>query len=116
MDKICISGLELQTVIGTLPEEREHRQPVLLDLEIGLDLAAAGRSDDLAQTVDYSEIENRMIRLAETTHFQLIEAFAQAAADVVLSYEKAVQCTVTVTKPGASRRATVKVELNRKKA
>lgn len=115
MDKIHISGLELMTVIGTLPEEREHRQRLLLDLEIGLDLAAAGRSDDLTQTIDYSEIESRMIRLAETTHFRLVEAFAQAAADIVLAYEKTVRCTVTVTKPGASRRATVKVELNRTK-
>ncbi|MBQ9501073.1 MAG: dihydroneopterin aldolase [Lentisphaeria bacterium] len=116
MDKIHIGGLELLTVIGTLPEEQERRQSLLLDLEIALDLAAAGRSDDLTQTIDYSEIESRMIRLAETTHFQLVEAFAQAAADIVMSYEKVAACTVTVTKPGASRRATVKVELNRTKA
>ena len=115
MDKICISGLELAAVIGTLPEEQTRRQPLILDLEIGLDLAAAGRSDDLAQTIDYSDIERRMLHLAETAHFQLIEAFAQAAADIVLSYEKVAACTVTVAKPGASCRAQVKVELTRKK-
>ena len=115
MDKIFITGLELSTVIGTLPGERIRKQPLMLDLEIGLDLSAAGRADDLAQTVDYSEIEKRMLRLAETARFQLIEAFAQAAADIVLSYEKVAVCTVTVAKPGASRRAQVKVELTRAK-
>ena len=115
MDKICISGLELAAVIGTLPEEQTRRQPIILDLEIGIDLTAAGRTDDLTQTVDYSEIERRMLHLAETAHFQLIEAFAQAAADVVLSYEKVAACTVTVAKPGASCRAQVKVEITRKK-
>ena len=115
MDKICISGLELAAVIGTLPEEQTRRQPIILDLEIGIDLTAAGRTDDLTQTVDYSEIEKRMLHLAKTAHFQLIEAFAQAAADIVLSYEKVAACTVTVAKPGASCRAQVKVELTRKK-
>ena len=115
MDKIFITGLELSTVIGTLPEERTRKQPLILDLEIALDLSSAGRTDDLAQTIDYSEIEDKMLRLAETAHFQLIEAFAQAAADIVLSYEKVAACTVTVFKPGASRRAQVKVRITRTK-
>ena len=116
MDKIFITGLELSTVIGTLPGERMLKQPIILDLEIALDLSSAGRTDDLTRTIDYSEIESKMLRLAETANFQLIEAFAQAAADIVLSYEKVAACTVTVAKPGASRRAQVKVELTRKRA
>ena len=115
MDKIFINGLELSTVIGTLPGEQMRKQPVILDLEIALDLSSAGHTDDLAQTIDYSEIEKRMLHLAETAHFQLIEAFSQAAADIVLSYEKVAACTVTVAKPGASRRAHVKVQITRKK-
>ena len=56
-----------------------------------------------------------MVQLAEESHFYLIEAFAGKAADIVLSYEKTTGCTVTITKPNASHRATVKVVLRREK-
>ena len=115
MDKIFINALPLSTVIGTLPEERDLPQKIILDLEIDIDLNAASHSDDLFDTIDYSEIEAKMIALAEKSNFFLIEAFAQAAADIVLSYEKTTGCTVTVTKPNASHRATVKVMLKRSK-
>ena len=115
MDKIFINDLPLSTVIGTLPEERDLPQKVILDLEIDIDLTAASASDNLFDTIDYSEIEEKMVNLAKESKFFLIEAFAQAAADIVLSYEKTVSCKVTVTKPNASRRATVKVALNRSK-
>ena len=113
MDKIFITGLPLSTVIGTRPEERDLQQKIILDLEIDIDLEKAAGSDNLFDTIDYSEIEEKMVKLAEESHFYLIEAFAQAAADIVLSYGKTTGCTVTVTKPNASRRATVKVEINR---
>lgn len=115
MDKIFITGLPLSTVIGTRPEERDLQQKIILDLEIDIDLEKAAGSDDLFDTIDYSEIEEKMVKLAEESHFFLIEAFAQAAADIVLSYEKTTGCTVTVTKPNASHRATVKVMLKRTK-
>ena len=115
MDKIFITGLPLSTVIGTYPEERDLQQKIILDLEIDIDLAAASVSDDLIDTINYAEIEEKMIKLAEESHFYLIEAFAGKAADIVLSYEKTTGCTVTITKPNASHRATVKVVLRREK-
>ncbi len=115
MDKIFITGLPLSTVIGTRPEERDLQQKIILDLEIDIDLSAASASDDLLDTINYAEIEEKMVKLAEESHFFLIEAFAQAAADIVLSYEKTTGCTVTITKPNASHRATVKVVLRREK-
>ena len=111
MDKIYINSLPLSTLIGTLPVERELPQKIILDLEIGLDLKKAGRSDDLFDTIDYSEIEAKLIKLAEESHFYLLEAFAQAVIDIVFGYEPVKSCKVTLTKPNASRRATVKVEL-----
>ncbi|MBR2910882.1 MAG: dihydroneopterin aldolase [Lentisphaeria bacterium] len=115
MDKIFITGLPPSTVIGTRPEERDLQQKIILDLEIDIDLSAASASDDLLDTINYAEIEEKMVKLAEESHFFLIEAFAQAAADIVLSYEKTTGCTVTITKPNASHRATVKVVLRREK-
>ena len=111
MDKIYINSLPLSTLIGTLPVERELPQKIILDLEIGMDLKKAGRSDDLFDTIDYSDIEEKLVKLAADSHFYLLEAFAQAVTDIVFGYELVKSCKVTLTKPNASRRATVKVEL-----
>ena len=115
MDKITLNNFELNTLIGTRPEERELPQKVILDLEIGIDLQTAAKSDDLYDTLDYSDLENKLLRLAEDSRFFLLEAFAGAIADTVLANDLAKNCTVTLTKPNASRRATVRVTLNRQK-
>ena len=70
-----ISGaLPVRTVkLGTLPEERHQPQTIFLDLEIEIDLAAASLSDDLYDTIDYSDIEQKMVVLAEKSKFFGIE-------------------------------------------
>ena len=114
MDKIIISDLRLPVIVGTLPHERERRQEIAVDLELFLDLAAAGRSDDLAATVDYAEIERRVIEVAEGSSFRLLEALAGAIGDLVLSFDGRIEgCRVRITKPHALRVARgVAVEMN----
>ena len=113
MDKIIISDLRLPVIVGTLPHERERRQEIVIDLELSLDLAAAGRSDDLRNTVDYAEIERRVIELAENSSFRLLEALAGAIGKLVLSFDRIESCRVRITKPRALRVARgVAVEMN----
>jgi len=113
MDKIIISDLRLPVIVGTLPHERERRQEIAIDLELSLDLAAAGRSDDLRNTVDYAEIERRVIELAEKSSFQLLEALAGAIGELVLSFDRIESCRVRITKPRALLVARgVAVEMN----
>ena len=57
MDRILIEDLEVNAIIGTLPEERLEPQLLILNLEIFTDFTAAGISDDLTDAVDYSMIE-----------------------------------------------------------
>ena len=55
-DRIELRGLRLSAICGVLPEERDRPQPLELDLDLWADLSAAGRSDDLADTVDYGAV------------------------------------------------------------
>ena len=59
MDRISITGLKADAVIGTFPEERIKPQRIIADIDIFCDLSAAGKSDDLADTIDYFELEER---------------------------------------------------------
>ncbi|MDE3010390.1 MAG: dihydroneopterin aldolase [Pseudomonadota bacterium] len=103
MDFIFIEELRLETLIGVYDWERHRRQTIQLDLEIGLrDLTAAG-SDDVADTVDYGKVCERLRGLAADSHFALIETLAEAVAAIVLSEFHAAWVKVRVTKLGLMR-------------
>lgn len=98
MDRILIDDLRVMTVIGALPHERETAQPLRVDLSIGLDLRDAGSSDDLADTVNYGLVSERIAELAHETKHILLERLASDMADLVLGFDRVEEVMVTVTK------------------
>ena len=101
MDKIIISDLRVDTVIGTLPEERGKIQTLLINLELYLPLQKAGKSDDLFDSVDYWQIETKIIKMGENSKFFLIERFAEEIADICLQEKLISRVKIEVAKPGA---------------
>ena len=87
MDRIRIEGIAVNALIGTLPHERQRRQSLRIDVELGLDLKAAAERDELALSVDYAEVERRTVEIAEKSSFLLLEALAGALGNMLLSYE-----------------------------
>ena len=73
-------------------------QPLEVDLDVVADLSAPGRSDDLADTLDYGAIAAAVERVITTERFVLLERLAQRLADVVLDDPRAVSVTVHVRK------------------
>ena len=96
MDIIRLSGLRANPVIGVYPAERTRRQAVVIDVEIGLDLSRAAAGDALEDTVNYAEIEERIVRLTEESGFLLIERLAGAIGELVLEYPPVEQVRVRV--------------------
>ncbi len=101
MDKIIISNLKINTVIGILSEERTKTQQLLLNLELFMSLQNAGKSDSLFDSVDYSQIENKIIEMSKKTNFFLIERFAEEVAEICLKEELVSSVKIEVAKPGA---------------
>jgi len=114
MDRIFIRDLSLACTIGVNDWEREIQQPVKIDLDLHMDLYDAGRTDDLARTVDYKEIRDRVEEVVTRSRFFLIEALAHRIASVCLEHDAVKAVRVSLEKPGALRAArTVGVELTR---
>jgi dihydroneopterin aldolase len=96
--RIEIRGLRVVGRHGLLPEERERAQPFEIDLDIEADLGEAGRSDDLAATVDYGSVVRRVHDLAARRSFGLLEALAEAIATEVLAEPRVEAVSVSVRK------------------
>jgi 7,8-dihydroneopterin aldolase/epimerase/oxygenase len=76
-DRIVVRGLRLWAHVGVLAFEREQGQWFELDLELSVDLAPAGRSDDLADTLDYSQLIAALQRQARAIRCLTLEHYSE---------------------------------------
>jgi len=102
-DQIEIKDLLLRTHIGATEQERRDRQDVLINLVLETDTQAAGRSDDINDTINYRTLNKRLIAHVEGTTFNLVEKLAEDLAALCLAEPRLRRVRVTVEKPGALR-------------
>jgi len=101
-DNIFVSGLALHAYHGVMQHEAKIGQTFHLDLVLDLDLAAAARSDKLANTVGYDQVVDVASRVFCAKRYRLVEAAAGAVADAILERFAQVKAVrVTVHKPHA---------------
>ena len=100
MDKIFVGGLRVDAMIGIYPEERISSRPVEIDLEIGLPGDRVFRSGDVADTIDYAAVSDRIRSELARVRYGLLEQMSQAIAGIVLDEFGAPWVRVTIVKPG----------------
>ena len=117
LDRIFIRDLLVRCIVGVDEWERAGKQDVLVHLTLYADLRRAGRTDALADTIDYKALKKQVLHVTEDSQFHLIEALAQQIADECLKFDRIERVTVAVEKRGALRFArTVGVEITRDRA
>jgi 7,8-dihydroneopterin aldolase/epimerase/oxygenase len=99
MDLIFIEGFRGDTIIGIHDGEFDVPQPLVIDVTAGLPHARACDTDRIHDTIDYSMVRTRLRRLLAEHRLQLLEAFAEAVADILLHEFGAAWVRVTVVKP-----------------
>lgn len=100
-DRIVLSGVAATGHHGVFAHEKRDGQQFVVDVAVEADLSGAGRSDDLARTVNYGEIGAQVVARIEGEPFDLIERLAEAIAADVLEHRLVDAVTVTVHKPQA---------------
>jgi len=103
MDIIYLRDLRIDTVIGVYRWEREMKQTLVIDLEIGTDIRPAAKSDAIADTLNYKDIAKRVTAFVEQSRYQLVEALAEAVANLVLDEFPVPWLRLSVNKQGAVR-------------
>jgi dihydroneopterin aldolase len=73
MDRIRVEGLEVECVVGVYPEEREVSQRLWIDLELGLSLDSAARSERVRDSVDYAALVSQLAFLLDVCRFRMLE-------------------------------------------
>ena len=106
MDIVFLNGLSTTPVIGIYDWEREIRQKVIIDLEMGTDIKKAAASDDIEYTLNYKSISERVVDFTNNSSFGLIETLAEKIAEIVQQEFDVPWVRVVVHKPDAIAAAT----------
>jgi 7,8-dihydroneopterin aldolase/epimerase/oxygenase len=101
MDLVLIESLGVDTVIGVYDWERTITQRLVLDLALATDIRPAAADDDIALTLDYAAISERITAFAADHDFALVETFAERLAAVLREEFAIAWLRLTVRKPGA---------------
>lgn len=113
-DRIYIRDLIIECVVGIQPKERVMRQAVALNIVMYCDHREAASSDDIADTVDYKILKDRIAADIGESRYFLIERMAERVARICLEDQRVQRVRVCVDKPGALTGArSVAVEVDR---
>jgi len=97
-DRIELRGLRALGTHGVLAEEQMRAQPFEVDLDVDVDLRAAGASDRIEDTLDYGALAVLAAAVVTGEHHALLERLAQRIADRLLEDPRVSRVTVTVRK------------------
>lgn len=119
-DRISIQRIGIFAYHGVYEEEGRLGQRFYVSVDAYLDLAAAGKNDDLDRSVSYADIAARVQEIAVGNRYHIIEALAEAiAADLLREFPRIDDVVVMVEKPNAAVAAildSISVTIHRSRA
>ncbi len=106
MDIVYLRDLRIDTVIGIYDWERRTRQTVILDLEMGADVARAASTERIEDALNYKAVAKRLIAFVGESDFQLVETLAERCCEIILKEFDVPWVRLSLNKKGAVRGAT----------
>ncbi|UCH54425.1 MAG: dihydroneopterin aldolase [Pseudomonadota bacterium] len=105
MDIIFLHDIKIDCVIGIWDWERQIKQTVIIDLDMGFDIRRAAASDAIDNTLNYKAVAKRVQQFVGESQFQLVETMAERVAEILLNEFKLPWVRVRINKRGAVRGA-----------
>lgn len=103
MDITYIRDLSIETTIGIYDWEREIKQTVTLNIEMGHDIRKAAETDDIQYALNYKSVAKRLIAFIEGSEFLLVETMAEQCAEIIQKEFSVPWVKIDLAKPGAVR-------------
>ncbi|RMH16858.1 MAG: dihydroneopterin aldolase [Gammaproteobacteria bacterium] len=101
MDIVYLHDLKVRTTIGAFEWERHIKQTLSLDLDMGFDIRKAGRSDRLADTLNYKAVAKRVTSFVEASEYELVETLAEKVTEIIIGEFDVNWVRLRVNKHGA---------------
>ena len=101
MDEITLTGVRAFGYHGVFADERREGQEFVVDATLFVSTGRAVASDDVADTIHYGEVAERIVELVGGEPLNLIEGVAARIADDLLARDGVKMVAVTVHKPQA---------------
>jgi len=102
LDQIHIRDLLVHAIIGINPDERVTPQDVVVNATLFFDTRAAGTSDDMSHSINYSTIAKAMYAHIETSQPGLVEKLVADLARICFETDDRIEeVEITAEKPGA---------------
>jgi dihydroneopterin aldolase len=105
MDRIFVTDLRVDAIVGIWDWERAMTQSVSIDLEMAWDIRPATENDDIEKTLDYRSVSKRVSAFVQESRFKLIETMAENIADLIQKEFGVTWLSVSIHKPSAVRGA-----------
>jgi 7,8-dihydroneopterin aldolase/epimerase/oxygenase len=100
-DRITLTGLRVRGHHGVFDHERRDGQDFVVDVTVWIDLNEAAATDDLAHTLHYGELAQRVADIVGGEPRDLIETVATQIAEGEMTDDRIHAVEVTVHKPNA---------------
>jgi dihydroneopterin aldolase len=101
VDIVFIRELKVDTVVGIYDWEKRMRQHVVLDIEMGADIARAAKTDAIGDTLDYKAVAKRVHQFIQEGQFGLVETLAEKVAGIIMQEFQVPWVKITLNKTGA---------------
>jgi len=101
MDRIFITGLTINTIVGIYDWERTTRQRVILDLEMSTDITEAASSESIEHALNYKTLSDTLVEFIEASEFQLVETMAERICEIIRQDFGVQWVKLTLHKPDA---------------
>ena len=105
MDIVFIRELKIDTVIGIYDWEKQIKQTVSLDIDMGADIAKAARSDHIDDAVSYKTVAKRVVEFVSDSRHELVESLAENICQLIRNEFPVSWVRLELHKPGAVRSA-----------
>lgn len=117
MDKIFLTALNVECIVGIWDWERRVKQTVIIDVEMAADIRRAAATDRIDDTIDYKRVAKRLLQFVGESQYQLVETLTENIGRVIVTEFGVSWVKVRLNKRGAIRGARdVGIEIERRAA
>ena len=103
MDKIILTDLRIDAIIGIWDWEKRNPQTISIYLEMQTDTKKTSQSDSIEDTLDYKAVSKRVKQFIQANQFNLIETLAENVAKIILEEFDVQWLKLRISKPFAIR-------------